>query len=40
MREHLEAGADHVCVQVIADDETDACVSKLREIAAALSLVR
>jgi probable F420-dependent oxidoreductase len=38
MREHLEAGADHVCLQVIADDETDVCVPQLREIAAALSL--
>jgi probable F420-dependent oxidoreductase len=38
VREHLEAGADHVCLQVIADDETDACVPQLREIAAALSL--
>jgi len=39
IREHLEAGADHVCLQVIVDDETDACVPQLREIAAALSLV-
>jgi probable F420-dependent oxidoreductase len=38
VREQLEAGADHVCLQVIADDETDACVPQLREIAAALSL--
>jgi probable F420-dependent oxidoreductase len=38
VREHLEAGADHVCLQVIADDETDTCVPQLREIAAALSL--
>jgi probable F420-dependent oxidoreductase len=38
VREHLDAGADHVCLQVIADDETDTCVPQLREIAAALSL--
>ncbi len=38
VREHLEAGADHVCLQVIADDETDAGIPQLREIAGALSL--
>jgi len=38
VREHLEAGADHVCLQVIADDETDACIPQLRDLAAALSL--
>jgi probable F420-dependent oxidoreductase len=38
VREHLEAGADHVCLQVIVDDENDACIPQLRDLAAALSL--
>jgi probable F420-dependent oxidoreductase len=38
VREHLDAGADHVCVQVVARGEADACLEELREIAAALSL--
>ena len=31
--DHLDAGADHVCVQVIADDDTDVCLPALRELA-------
>jgi probable F420-dependent oxidoreductase len=34
--EHLEAGADHVCVQVISGDDADACVPQLKELAPAL----
>lgn len=30
---HLDAGADHVCVQVISDDDTDVCLPQLRELA-------
>ena len=33
VREHLDAGADHVCVQMISRREDDACLSQLREIA-------
>lgn len=36
VRDHLSAGADHVCVQVIGDDGTDACLPQLRELAAEL----
>jgi probable F420-dependent oxidoreductase len=36
VREHLDAGADHVCVQLIAEDGSDACLSELRELAAIL----
>jgi probable F420-dependent oxidoreductase len=36
VRQHLDAGADHVCVQVIAEDETDPAVDQLREIVPAL----
>ena len=37
VREHLDAGADHVCVQVIgADEDTDADVTVLRAIAPTL----
>lgn len=36
VREHLEAGADHVCIQVVADPDTDTCVPQLRALAAAL----
>jgi probable F420-dependent oxidoreductase len=35
VRDHLAAGADHVCVQVI-DDDADGCVPQLRELAPAL----
>jgi probable F420-dependent oxidoreductase len=33
VREHLDAGADHVCVQVIAARDEDACVPQLAELA-------
>lgn len=36
VRQHLEAGADHVCVQAVADDEDDAGVDQLRSLAPAL----
>ena len=37
VRGHLDAGADHVCVQVVADADTDACVPQLRALAPALA---
>ncbi|MCI0633194.1 MAG: TIGR03620 family F420-dependent LLM class oxidoreductase [Actinobacteria bacterium] len=36
VREHLDAGADHVCVQVLGDDELDPCLTELGELAPAL----
>ena len=36
VREHLDAGADHVCVQVISGRDDDACLPALRELAGAL----
>jgi probable F420-dependent oxidoreductase len=36
VRRHLEAGADHVCVQLRAPDPTDLCLDGFRELAAAL----
>lgn len=36
VRAHLDAGADHVCLQVIADDDADLGLPWLREIAPAL----
>lgn len=36
VRQHLDAGADHVCVQVVAEDELDPCIPQLRELAPAL----
>jgi probable F420-dependent oxidoreductase len=36
VRQHLDAGADHVCVQVVNEDEADPCLSELRELAPAL----
>ncbi|MGE5225304.1 MAG: TIGR03620 family F420-dependent LLM class oxidoreductase [Planctomycetaceae bacterium] len=36
VRAHLDAGADHVCVQVISNDDADVCVPQLRELAPAL----
>jgi len=36
VRQHLDAGADHVCVQVVGDDELDPCLSELRQLAPAL----
>jgi probable F420-dependent oxidoreductase len=36
VREQLNAGADHVCVQVVAEDEDDVGLEPLRELAPAL----
>ena len=36
VRQHLDAGADHVCVQVVAEDELDPCLQQLGELAPAL----
>lgn len=36
VRQHLDAGADHVCVQVVSEDELDPCLDDLRELAPAL----
>jgi len=36
VRAHLDAGADHVCVQVVGEDEGDVCLGQLRELAPAL----
>jgi probable F420-dependent oxidoreductase len=36
VREHLDAGADHVCVQVISGRDDDACLPVLRELAGVL----
>jgi len=33
---HLEAGADHVCVQVVVEDEAEVCLQQLGELAPAL----
>lgn len=36
VRQHLDAGADHVCVQVVTDDDGDVALPQLRELATAL----
>jgi len=36
VREHLQAGADHVCLQVISGDEEDVCLEELGELADAV----
>jgi probable F420-dependent oxidoreductase len=36
VRQHLDAGADHVCVQVVAEDELDPCLQQLGALAPAL----
>ena len=36
VREHLDAGADHVCIQVISGREDDVCLPALRELAVEL----
>lgn len=36
VRAHLDAGADHVCVQVVSEDEDDVCLDQLAELAPAL----
>ncbi len=37
VRAHLDAGADHVCVQLRSADPSDLCVEGYREVAAALA---
>jgi probable F420-dependent oxidoreductase len=34
--DHLDAGADHVCIQVLTEDPVDIAVDQLRELAPAL----
>jgi probable F420-dependent oxidoreductase len=36
VREHLDAGADHVCIQVISGRDDDVCLPALRELAGEL----
>jgi len=36
IRAHLDAGADHVCIQVISADEADVCLPALEELAPGL----
>jgi probable F420-dependent oxidoreductase len=36
VRQHLDAGADHVCVQVVSQDELDPCLSQLGKLTPAL----
>ena len=36
VRQHLDAGADHVCVQVVTNDDGDVALDQLRELAPAL----
>jgi probable F420-dependent oxidoreductase len=36
VREHAQAGADHVCLQVVSDDEEDVCLGELRDLADAV----
>ena len=36
VRAHLDAGADHVCLQVVSEDAADVCLPELRELAGAL----
>jgi probable F420-dependent oxidoreductase len=36
VRQHLDAGADHVCVQVVTGDDGDVALKQLRELAPAL----
>lgn len=36
VQEHLDAGADHVCVQAVSADENDVCLEDLRVLAPAL----
>jgi probable F420-dependent oxidoreductase len=36
VRAHLDAGADHVCVQLLGEEESDVCLPALRELAPAL----
>jgi probable F420-dependent oxidoreductase len=36
VREHVDAGADHVSLQVVGEDDLDVCLPELRELAPAL----
>ncbi|MGZ5294397.1 MAG: LLM class F420-dependent oxidoreductase, partial [Actinomycetota bacterium] len=36
VREHLDAGADHVCLQFVSDDDGDVCLPAYRELAEAM----
>jgi probable F420-dependent oxidoreductase len=36
VRDHLDAGADHVCLQLLGEEESDVCLPALRELAPAL----
>jgi probable F420-dependent oxidoreductase len=36
VRQHLDAGADHVCIQAVTEDEHDVAIDELRELAPAL----
>ncbi len=36
VRAHLDAGADHVCIQAVGEDDGDVCLEQLRELAPAL----
>lgn len=36
IRQHLDAGADHVCIQVVAEDDADVALAQLQELAPAL----
>jgi probable F420-dependent oxidoreductase len=36
VREHLDAGADHVCVQLLGERDEDPCLPQLAELAAAV----
>jgi probable F420-dependent oxidoreductase len=36
VREHLQAGADHVCLQLVSDDDEDVCLDELRELSDAV----
>ena len=39
VREHLDAGADHVCLQFVSDDDADVCLPAYRELAEAVLAV-
>ena len=36
VRAHLDAGADHVCIQVLSGEQPDTCLPQLRELFSAL----
>ena len=36
VRQHLDAGADHVCIQVVGAEDDDVCLRELHELAPAL----